>query len=80
MRRALILVALAASAGTQHGDIRDRVIAFETHHDKFVRKLFGCPSRGDVSVETCKPVRGEIDYSAFRKAREAAKALYGLNE
>jgi hypothetical protein len=55
-------------------------VAFERPHDAFARKLFGCPSVGEISHETCKPSLSEFDYAAFRKAREAAKTLYGLRD
>lgn len=57
-----------------------RVVAFEKHHDRFVRKLIGCPSTGPLDETTCRPARGIISYGDFLNARHAAAKLYSLPE
>jgi hypothetical protein len=67
-------------ARNEYDELRDRSINFERNWNPFVRKLFGCPVVGEVSQETCKPYRAEVDIAAFEKCREAAKKLFRLRD
>jgi hypothetical protein len=75
-RRSLFLAFL--SPRREYDELRERTLAHEIPYDKFLRKLFGCKPTGPTDAENCNPTLGDIDYAAFRKAREAAKKLYDL--
>ena len=62
-------------------DFAFRVVSFEKHWNVFIRKLFGCPyPSGEINAGTCHPARAETDLEEFRKAREAAKKLFDLQD
>lgn len=89
MRRLLITVTLFLLCTSRTGqsqqpltrdDLVSRVYAFEKHHDRFVRKLVGCPLKGPLDDSVCRPSRGIISYGDFLNARHAAAKLYSLPE
>ena len=89
MRRGLLFLGLFLLTTGQTGrsnqtldptDLRVRVVDFERRHDKFVRKLFGCPPTGFLTEDVCRPVRGIVSYGDFMAARSRAAKLYGLTE
>ncbi len=89
MRRGLLLPGLFLLATGQAGrssqtfnpvDLRVRVVDFEHPHDRFVRKLFGCPPTGVLTEDVCRPIRGIVSYGDFMAARSRAAKLYDLTE
>ena len=78
-----ILVFLPNIAETQDknaADLMRDVIRFEHPHDRFVRKLFGCPLTGEINDTNCNSALSSIDYADYAKARKAAAALYSLHD
>jgi hypothetical protein len=61
-------------------DLKVRVLSFEERHDKFVRKLFGCPETGIIVPSDCRPAHGIVSYGDFISARKRAAKLYSLEE
>ena len=89
MRRGLLLFGLFLLASGQTGrssqtfnpvDLRVLVVDFEHPHDRFVRKLFGCPAAGPLTDDVCRPARGIVSYGDFMAARKRAAKLYDLTE
>lgn len=89
MRRIFITASLLLLCSNKTGhsqqymsrdEILARIVAFEKHHDRFVRKLIGCPPVGPLDETTCRPARGIISYGDFLNARTQAARLYDLKE
>lgn len=76
--RVLLLLFLTPLVLSSPEDLLERVVKFEVHHDRFVRGVFGCPMKGDMTHEVCHPKRGIVSYEDFLKARKAAAELYSL--
>jgi hypothetical protein len=57
-------------------NLRQLVFEFEKHYDKFFRKLFGCPEKGLLVPEICKPNLGIISAQDYNNAKKAAKKLF----
>ena len=51
---------------------------FNKHYAEFYRRFYGCPAYGKWSIEMCYPAVGYTDLESWRRAREAAKTLFGL--
>ncbi len=73
----LLFITLTLSAQSPAVDeLKRRIYEFEKHYDVFFRKLYGCPAKGQLSDEVCKPGQGTIDYRAFELSGRAAKKLF----
>jgi len=51
---------------------------FERPWNEYVRHLFGCPTTGETTADTCRPSQGVIDYRAWMAACERAKKVFPL--
>lgn len=64
-------------SATLTDELGDSAIAFNEPWGAFFRKLFGCaPTEREPG--NCQPAAREIDYTLFRKSREAAKKLFDI--
>lgn len=61
-------------------ELRNNVIQFEHQWDRFVRKLFGCPTTGEITKENCLPGQRQLDYEAYNKARKEAIKIFDLKD
>ena len=87
--RALLFAALALSASQAEISFVDdamlgKLVAFNRVYEPWAKKLLGCEGVATVPNENvvmnCRIVAGEMDYSKYKQAREAAKKLFDLVE
>jgi len=80
--RICILLATAFCCPAQTTDLfLNRVINFETPWTDFLWKYAGCKDRqAPITTENCSFTRGQMDRAAWKKAREAAKKLFELDD
>ncbi len=77
---ALLILTPNRLASTEEVDtLQQRVLAFEKSHDRFVRRLFGCPDSGIITETSCRPKFGYISYGDYTHARKSAARLYALH-
>jgi len=79
---ALLIAALAlsgASAQAPPDSFVSHVVRFSRQWETFVRKMAGCPPTGVIdSISQCNAGLQTLDYTAFGRACEEAKAIWGL--
>lgn len=83
MKRLLLLSSFIASllAAPDVAEFQQRTINMEKAWGPFIISMLGCKLvNGDLDFKNCDTKQGRIDYSAYFKARKAAKILFDLEE
>lgn len=75
----LIILLFTPAPSEPPSEFNSSIITFETHWDKFLRHLVGCPDTVEINAKNCKPTQGFIDNREFHKSCEAAKDLFKLS-
>lgn len=80
MRRLLLLFAAFVLCASSLDEFGVKIVKFDIEYNAWSRKYFGCPEVGDVSIETCKPHRAQMDYDGYKRTRKRAMELFDLVE
>jgi len=81
VRTVALLLALSLPLWAPVDNLQVRAAQFDVAWVRFVVPLYGCREvDGKVDWGACRPGQGVVDARAWKRAREAAKVLFELED